>query len=124
VVMTSAYNGRITGINRTEGTNFQIVWPGSIYAVDSWVVLKGSPNKEAAFDFIHFASQPENQSKLPQYIAYGLPNKAASEMVPPEQAADLPTAPANLEGAIPLDGDFWVDNIEALNTRFNAWLAQ
>ncbi len=124
VVMTSAYNGRLAGINRTEGKNFQIVWPGSIYAIDSWVVLKGSPNKEQAFDFIRFASLPENQSKLPQHIAYGLPNKAAGEMVPAELAAELPTAPANLEVAIPLDGDFWVDNIEALTTRFNAWLAQ
>ncbi len=124
VVMTSAYNGRLAGINRTEGKNFKIVWPGSIYAIDSWVVLKGSPNKEQAFDFIRFASLPENQSKLPEHIAYGLPNKAAGEMVPAELAAELPTAPANLEVAIPLDGDFWVDNIEALTTRFNAWLAQ
>jgi len=124
VVMTSAYNGRLAGINRTEGKNFKIVWPGSIYAIDSWVVLKGSPNKEQAFDFIRFASLPENQSKLPEHIAYGLPNKAAGEMVPADLAAELPTAPANLEGAIPLDGDFWVDNIEALTTRFNAWLAQ
>ncbi len=124
VVMTSAYNGRLAGINRTEGKNFQIVWPGSIYAIDSWVVLKGSPNKEQAFDFIRFASLPENQSKLPEHIAYGLPNKAAGEMVPDDLAAELPTAPANLEVAIPLDGDFWVDNIEALTTRFNAWLAQ
>lgn len=124
VVMTSAYNGRLTGINKSEGKNFQIVWPGSIYAIDSWVVLKGSPNKDAAFDFVAFASAPENQSKLPEFIAYGLPNKAAGEALTPEVAATLPTAPANLEVAIPLDGDFWVDNIEAMTTRFNAWVAQ
>ena len=124
VVMTTAYNGRLAGINETEGTNFQIVWPGSIYAIDSWVVLKDSPNKEAAFDFIRFASLPENQSKLPNFIAYGLPNIEAGEMLTEEVASELPTAPANLENAIALDGDFWVDNIEELNERFNAWLAQ
>jgi len=124
VVMTTAYNGRLTGINKTEGTNFQIVWPGSIYAIDSWVVLKGSPNREAAFEFIDFASQPENQSKLPEFIAYGLTNVEAGESLAPEIAAELPTSPENLEGAIPLNGDFWVDNIEELNERFNAWLAQ
>jgi putative spermidine/putrescine transport system substrate-binding protein len=124
VVMTSAYNGRLTGINKSEGKNFQIVWPGSIYAVDSWVVLKGSPNKDAAFDFVAFASAPENQSKLPEFIAYGLPNKEAGASLKPEVAATLPTAPANLDVAIPLDGDFWVDNIEAMTTRFNAWVAQ
>jgi putative spermidine/putrescine transport system substrate-binding protein len=25
---------------------------------------------------------------------------------------------------VPLDADFWVDNIEELNKRFNAWLAK
>lgn len=124
VAMTSAYNGRLTGINRTEGTDLRIVWPGSIYAVDSWVVLKGSPNKDAAFDFINFTSQPENQSKLPQYIAYGLPNKAAGEMLSAATAAELPTAPMNMADSIPINGEFWVDNIEALTQRFNAWLAR
>src|SRR5690242_13897442 len=62
VAMTSAYNGRITGINRTEKRDFRIVWPGSIYAVDSWVILKGSPNKKEGMDFIAFASRPENQA--------------------------------------------------------------
>ena len=124
VVMTSAYNGRISGINKTEGTKFKGVWPGSVYAVDSWVVLKGSPNKDAAMDFIAFASLPENQSKLPQDIAYGLPNKAAAAAVPAELAADLPTAPQNLAGAIPIDIDFWNDNIEDLTKRFNAWLGR
>ena len=124
VVMTSAYNGRLAGINKSEGKNFQIVWPGSIYAVDSWVVLKGSPNKDAAFDFIRFASLPENQSKLPDFIAYGLPEKDAGALLKPEVSANLPTAPANLDVSIPLNGDFWVDNVEALTTRFNAWVAQ
>lgn len=124
VVMTTAYNGRISGINKTEGKNFKVVWPGSIYAIDSWVVLKNSPNKEDAMEFIAFASQPENQSKLPEYIAYGLPQKEAAAKVPADLAADLPTAEANLADSVPLDGAFWVDNIEELTSRFNAWLAQ
>ncbi len=124
VVMTTAYNGRIAGINKTEGKNFKVVWPGSIYAIDSWVVLRNSPNKQDAMDFIAFASAPENQSKLPEYVAYGLPQKEAAAAVPANLAADLPTAEANLVDAVPLDGAFWVDNIEELTSRFNAWLAQ
>ena len=124
VAMTTAYNGRISGINKTEGKNFKVVWPGSIYAVDSWVVLKDAENKDAAMDFIAFTSQPENQVKLPEFIAYGLPNKEAAEAVPAELKKDLPTSTENLEGAIALDVDFWVDNAEALTQRFNAWLAQ
>lgn len=124
VVMTTAYNGRISGINKDEGTNFKVVWDGSIYAVDSWVILKDSPNAEEAMDFIAFASAPENQSKLPEYIAYGLPNKAAAAQVPADLQADLPTAPQNIENAVALDPGFWTDNVEALTKRFDAWLAQ
>ena len=124
VAMTSAYNGRITGINKAEKKNFKFVWNGGIYALDSWVVLKGAENKAAAFDFIAFASKAENQVKLPQYIAYGLPNKQAASEVPADLQKDLPTAPENLSQEIALDADFWVDNVEALTTRFNAWLAK
>ena len=124
VVMTSAYNGRITGINRSEGKNFGFVFPESIYAIDSWVILKNSPNKDAAMDFIAFSSKPENQAKLPEYIAYGLPNLEAAKQVDAKYQAELPTTPANLENAIPLDIDFWTDNSEELTQRFNAWLAQ
>ncbi len=124
VTMTTVYNGRISGINRSEGKKFVFYFPGSIYAIDSWVVLKDSPNKDAAFDFIAFASKPENQAKLPEHIAYGLTNVAAAAQVPEQFQAELPTTPANLESAIPLDAAFWTDNSEELTQRFNAWLAQ
>ncbi|HDZ75653.1 MAG TPA: ABC transporter substrate-binding protein [Aurantimonas coralicida] len=124
VAMTTAYNGRISGINKDEGTNFKVVWNGSIYAVDSWVILKDSPNAKEAMDFIAFASAPENQSKLPEYIAYGLPNKEAAAQVPADLQADLPTTAQNIENAVPLDAGFWTDNVETLTKRFDAWLAQ
>lgn len=124
VEFTTAYNGRITGINRSEGRNFQVVWPGSIYAVDSWVILAGAENADAGQDFIAFASDPARMAELPEFIAYGLPRTDVAELVPEEYRADLPTDPANLEQALALDVDFWIDNSEALTQRFNAWLAQ
>lgn len=124
VVMSAAFNGRITGLNRTEKTNLQLVWNESIYAVDSWVILKGAENKESGMDFIAFANAPENLSRLPEFVAYGLPNKAAAAKVAPEFAKDLPTNPDNLAVALSLDVDFWVDNSEELTQRFNAWVAQ
>lgn len=124
VVMSSVYNGRITGLNRTEGTNMKLVWNESIYAVDSWVILAGAENKDAGQEFIAFANAPENLSKLPAQIAYGLPVKAAAAMVAEEFAPDLPTHPDNLAVSLNLDVDYWVDNSEELTERFNAWVAQ
>ncbi len=124
VVMSSVYNGRITGLNKTEGTNMKLVWNQSIYAIDSWVILAGAENKDAGMDFIAFANAPENLSKLPKQIAYGLPVKAAAEMVDAEFAPDLPTYADNLAVSLNLDVDYWVDNSEELTKRFNAWVAQ
>lgn len=124
VVMTSAYNGRISGINRTEGKKFGFVFPGSVYAIDSWVILKDSPNKDAGMDFIAYSSKAENQAKLPEFIAYGLPNLGATKLVPEQFQKELPTTDENISGAIALDVDFWTDNSEELTQRFNAWLAQ
>jgi putative spermidine/putrescine transport system substrate-binding protein len=37
---------------------------------------------------------------------------------------ETPTAPENLPHGIFFDRDFWVDNVEELNERFNNWAAQ
>jgi putative spermidine/putrescine transport system substrate-binding protein len=120
VVMTNAWNGRISAANE-EGRNFKIVWPGSIYAVDSWVILRGTPHKAAAVQFIAFASQPERQKDLPNAIAYGVTHKGAAEQIDKEVLVDLPTGPDNLAAAIELDTEFWVENVERLTERFTAW---
>jgi putative spermidine/putrescine transport system substrate-binding protein len=124
VVMTNAWNGRISAANKDDSRNFKIVWPQSIYAVDSWVVLANSPHKEAAVEFIAFASEPERQSNLPKAIAYGVTHKDAVAQIDKEILQNLPTAPENLEGAIELDTEFWVENVEPLMERFTAWAAQ
>jgi putative spermidine/putrescine transport system substrate-binding protein len=123
VVMTSVYNGRLDAPRR-EGKDFRIVWPGSIYATDSWVVLTGSPNAEQGMKLIRFMSEPERQAKLPEFISYGVTHKAAMESIPAEQLANLPSAPQNLEVAVALDVGFWTDRIDELNKRFTAWAAQ
>lgn len=124
VALTSVFNGRVSGVNRSEGRNLKIVWDGSISAIDSWVILKGSANVDLAHDFLAYVSKPEVMATLTQYVSYGLPNTAAHALVPEEFRADLPTAPENLDGALPLDVAFWTDNIEDLNQRFNAWIGQ
>ncbi len=124
VAMTSVYNGRISAANKAEKRNFKISWDGAIYTIDSWVVLKGSPNKEAAYKFLAFAGQPENQAKLPQYISYGVTSKVAQDKIDPALMADLPSAPQNLAKAVELNADFWLENLDRLNERFNRWVAR
>jgi len=121
VVMSSAYNERISTINRAAGIQLRQVWPGSILAVDSWAILRGSPRVEAGHRFIAFASDPTRQAALPPLIPYGVTNRAARALLDPTLAADLPTAPERLAVSLKLDTEFWAVHLDALTERFEAW---
>ena len=124
VAMTSAYNGRIDAANKNDKKNFGIVWTNSLYTIDSWVIMKGTPNKALAEQYIQFVSQPENQKNLPTKITYGVTTVAATNMIDKAILPNLPTAPENIATAIYIDEPFWVENIDKLNQRFNAWVAR
>jgi putative spermidine/putrescine transport system substrate-binding protein len=124
VAMTSAYNGRISAANAKDKKNFKIVWDGALFTIDSWVILKGTPNLDAAYKFLDFAGKPEYQKDLPKSVSYGVTNKAATALVDPAYLADLPTAPQNMANVEPIDDQFWLENLDRLNERFNKWAAK
>ena len=124
VAMTSAYTSRATHAQRVEKRNFKTVWNGAIYAVDFWVILKGSPNKEAAMKLVTFMTRPEQQGPYPSLAGSSATNLKAIAAVDPEVAPYLSTFPANMAKARALDAEFWVDNSDQLTQRFNAWAAR
>jgi putative spermidine/putrescine transport system substrate-binding protein len=124
VAMASAYNGRITAANTKDAKNFKIVWNESLYTLDSWVVLKGTENLDQAYTFLNFVGEAKYQKVLPEYISYGVTNKAASGEIKAELLPDLPTNPKNLENAIQIDTAFWLENLDRLTERFNKWAAK
>jgi len=123
-VMVDAYNGRIDAANVKDKKNFKIVWTNNLYTIDSWVIMKGSPNKAQAEQFLVFVNDPGNQKNLPTKIAYGVTTKAAVGMIDPKVLSNLPTAPDNFKGSLYISDKFWLENLDKLNQRFNAWLAK
>jgi putative spermidine/putrescine transport system substrate-binding protein len=123
VVMTTAWNGRIATAIK-EGKPFKIVWDAQAPDLDMWAIAKGTPNLDAAYDFIAYAVTPEVQKDLAPTIPYGPTHVDAVALVEPELAKTLPTNPDNLVLAIPFSPEFWGDNMEELRARFNTWLAQ
>ncbi len=124
VLMTSSPNGRITNANRSERRNFGIQWAGSLYTIDSWVIMRGSPNREPAYRFLQFSSNPQVQARLIPLIPYGGAAKGANDGLSPELLESSPTNPANLSVSLMIDDQFWLDNLDRLSQRFNAWLAR
>jgi putative spermidine/putrescine transport system substrate-binding protein len=124
VAMTDAYNGRISAANANDGRNFGIAWKANLFTLDSWVIMKGSPNKAQAMSYLNFWAQPAVAAKLPPMIPYGTTVRGADAQLTPAVLADLPTAPVNAEGALQIDDRFWLDNLDTLNQRFNNWVSR
>jgi putative spermidine/putrescine transport system substrate-binding protein len=121
VVLSVADNGRIWAANAAEGgRDLGLLWTGHLVAVDSWVVMKGSPNLARALDFLRFAGRPEVQAELPPRIPYGVTARGAAERLPPHVALRLPTA--HLEQGLWISDRFWLEHLDALARRFNDWL--
>ncbi|MNZ43928.1 Spermidine/putrescine-binding periplasmic protein precursor [compost metagenome] len=123
VVMTSTYTGRIADAHK-GGRNLALVWPGSLYGMDYWAIIKGSQHVDTAKRFIAFANQPDAQVKYVDNIPYGPTNKEAAGRLEPKLASWVPTSPQNLAVGLAMDDEFWVDHGEELEERFNAWAAQ
>jgi len=124
VALTSVYNGRVDAANRNDKRNFGMVWNGALYTMDSWVILKGSDNLASAYKFLEFVGRPELEAKLPDAIAYGVPNKKANALIDPKRLEVLGTSPANIANAVPINTAFWLENSDRLTERFNKWAAQ
>jgi putative spermidine/putrescine transport system substrate-binding protein len=124
VAMTNAYNGRIAAANAGDGRDFGIGWQQNLYTLDSWVIMRGSPNRQRALDFLNFVGQAQVQAGLPPRIPYGVTAQGANALIPREVLQQLPTAPQNAEGALQIDDKFWLDNLDRLNQRFNAWVSR
>jgi putative spermidine/putrescine transport system substrate-binding protein len=131
VIFTTAWNGRVFNAVAAEDQSFEMVWDGQIYDLDLWVIPKGSKNVEAALDFVSFSTATEQLANQASWISYG-PARASSVALiggyhadPSINMADhMPTAPANFKNALQNDFEFWADNSDELNERFNSWLAQ
>ncbi|MCA3573759.1 MAG: ABC transporter substrate-binding protein [Aestuariivirga sp.] len=125
VVMTTAWNGRPFLANKNDKKNFKIVWgAGGIVMMDSWVILKGSPNLESAYAFLKFVSEPEAGAAFMKGIPYGVSTKASYDLLSDEERANLPSSPANMATSVTMDFPYWIDNLDSVQERFNTWVAK
>ncbi|HLJ05900.1 MAG TPA: extracellular solute-binding protein [Acetobacteraceae bacterium] len=123
VLMSSAFAPQIAQVNRTAHRNFGIQWAASLYEVQSWAIVKGSPNARQATQFLYFAGTPAIEARLVGQFGDGGLAKGANDGLPAELAQLSPTTPANLNAAVRVDVGFWHDNLAKLRQRFDTWLA-
>jgi len=130
VAMTSAYNGRLFNAIAKEGKPFVIVWDGQVWSIDMWGIVRGTPNLEAALEFVKFSTDTQRLADQARWISYGPARKSSVPLISTHaetgtpMAEHMPTAPDNFKNALATNVEFWADHQDELNERFNVWLAR
>ncbi len=128
VTMATGYNGRFFDAMVGEGKPFTIIWDGQYMDLDMFAIPKGSPNPEAAMEYLKFATDTQRLADQAKYIAYGPARKSSAALVgtykdgTTEMAPHMPTNPDHMTSAVMDDPEFWADHDTELTERFNAWL--
>lgn len=129
VTFTTAYNGRIFNAMIEEKQPFGIFWENQILDFNLYVIPKGAPNRDAAWEFIKFATDTQRLADQASFISYGPVRKSSMDLVGKfkdgvtDMASQLPTAPENMINPLTTSVEFWADYDIELSERFNAWLA-
>ena len=123
VLMTSAPSGQIATAAEQEHKNFGLQFTASLFELQSWVIMKGSPSARMAQQFLYFTGMPAVELRLLQRNGDGGLAKGLNDGLPPELAAVSPSNPANLAAGLRVDAGFWHDNLPKLRQRFDAWQA-
>jgi putative spermidine/putrescine transport system substrate-binding protein len=134
VTMTTAYNGRIFDAITRDKQPFKIMWTNQLLDTEVFGIVKGTPNKEEAFEFLKFATSTGPLADQARWIAYAPARNSSIRMMqkPDFKHATLgiamlewmPTAPQNHSDAVPLNHRWWADHQDELTERWSAWIAK
>jgi putative spermidine/putrescine transport system substrate-binding protein len=121
VDMTSAWNGRIYAIVK-KGAKVETVWNQAMIQSSAWVVPKGAKNGKLAMELIDYLHDPKRQACFAKIVAYPGPNKKAFEYLDAEFGNSLPTFPKNYEQQVAVNYQWWVENRDKVQERWDTWL--
>lgn len=121
VTAAMAWNGRISAA-KVQGASVDVEYNEGLLMGDSWVIPKGTTNKDLAMEFIAFASTPEVQAAFASLIDYTPANEKALALLTPELRDRLGQTPEKAKSQVLVNINWWVDNFDQVNERFQEWL--
>ncbi len=134
VVMATGWNGRFFNA-QMEGTPLVQVWDAQILDYEYFAMVKGGPNDAngKALKVLREMTSSEGLAGSAKYIAYAPWRKSSiavmeagepwykdgkTNMVP-----HMPTNPTNLKSHILMNPDYWADNQDEINEKWEAMKA-
>lgn len=132
VVMGSTYNGRLFSLIEEQKQPVAMLWDWQVFDFDGWIVPAGLSDEKLAEvkKYIYFATDTQRLADQAKYIAYG-PARASSQPLVGKHATlgidmapHMPTNPANQKNFLVNNIEWWADNQDAVEEKFQVWLAQ
>ncbi|MDT3378281.1 ABC transporter substrate-binding protein [Labrys neptuniae] len=117
----SVWNGRMTALAKT-GVKVETSWEQNITAADSLVVPKGTKNKDAAMQFIAFATSAQAQADMAATTGYAPINLGSAKLMDAETVKTLPDQ--QKASQVNADMTYWAANRDAIGERWYAWQAK
>jgi putative spermidine/putrescine transport system substrate-binding protein len=132
VVMGSTYNGRLFSVIEEQKQPVAMLWDWQVFDFDGWVVPADLPEDRLnrVLNFLYFATDTQRLADQAKYIAYG-PARASSQPLVSthadlgiEMAPHMPTNPANQTNFLVNNIEWWADNQDEMEERWQVWLTQ
>jgi putative spermidine/putrescine transport system substrate-binding protein len=130
VAFGSSYNGRLFEAIEVNKQPIKMLWDAQAIQLDGWVVPKDAPNKAEVMKYLRWATDTQRLADQAKYISYGPLRASSAPMVGKhadlgiDMGPHMPTAPANVKGALWYDFEWWADNKDDMAERFESWLAK
>ena len=132
VVIGSTYNGRLFAAIEEQSQPIAMLWDQQMFDLDGWIVPTGLPEDRLnrVMHFLKFATDTQRLADQAKWISYGPARASSAPLVSThadlgiEMAPHMPTDPANAQNTFLFNYEWWADNRDDLDARFQAWLAQ
>ncbi|MEY9212568.1 ABC transporter substrate-binding protein [Thermobifida halotolerans] len=122
VDMGIAYSGRAFGLAE-NGQPIEVQWSGGVYNPGFWNVATDAPHSEAAFQFLEWvAKNPEAQAKWAEHTKYSVPHPEAFDYMDDEFKTQLADWPDNRAQLTTLNYQWYAENSEEVNRRWQEFL--
>jgi len=132
VVIGSTFNGRLFSVIEEQKQPVGMLWDAQMFDLDGWIIPTGlSPERlEAAKKYVRFATDTQRLADQAKYISYGPARKSSAPLVGQhatlgiDMAPHMPTDPENAKNTFLYNYEWWADNRDDLDAKFQAWLTR
>lgn len=132
IVMGSTYNGRLFSVIEEQKQPVAMLWDWQVFDFDGWIIPADLPEDRLArvLDFVKFATDTQRLADQAKWISYG-PARASSQPLVGDHAElgidmaqHMPTNPNNQKNFLVNNIEWWADNQDDVEARFQSWLVK